>query len=582
MLTIQSVRRDSGRLSRFLRSVFLVSMVCLFIYGPAHGTNLISIDVVVSGGSVPVDTIYTGQEYEFRLWFENDAILGGISHGFTVQSPDGATVAWLPSGGLGDHEAATVASGCRMDPPTTVFDVQGGLIVSERGVDGMSPDTFFIGGVSIYGGMAAGVLEHMISLHFIADGPTGEETFTLCIDSCFIPPYGDFIYSFPNGSGVVPITNWPSGGACWPVRVFPNECPTWDAGLPDTLFADHCKSGQVTLSADDPEGDSIIFGPAVVAGGAGIASLADHGNGTMNLTYTPHSSDVGMPISITVGVTDTFHAAGYCTPYVIDVAVTNKAPQIDCGMPVYKVNEGNHVIKTDIRAIDADGCDNLAFIMISGSGSINPVSGVYSWPSTSGVGQWPITVGVTDSYDTAQCGFTVDIQAAVPDTCAPDQQNPGDVNNDGEINSSDAVNLTSFWVTGSPVPPILANADVNGDCFIDQDDMYYLLAAIFSGGPDPVECTCVNPFVCRCGVADANDDGAVNVGDAVYIINYVFKQGSPPTPHALCSGDANTDCAVNVADAVYVINYVFKSGPRPSYCHEWLDQDTGCGWIVRE
>ncbi|MCP4569567.1 MAG: hypothetical protein GY841_18475 [FCB group bacterium] len=62
-----------------------------------------------------------------------------------------------------------------------------------------------------------------------------------------------------------------------------------------------------------------------------------------------------------------------------------------------------------------------------------------------------------------------------------------------------------------------------------------------------------------CG--DANGDGPLNVGDAVYLINYVFKNGAAPNP--LCSGDANGDGSINVGDAVYMINYVFKSGNPP-------------------
>jgi Zn-dependent metalloprotease len=60
---------------------------------------------------------------------------------------------------------------------------------------------------------------------------------------------------------------------------------------------------------------------------------------------------------------------------------------------------------------------------------------------------------------------------------------------------------------------------------------------------------------------DANSDGSVNVADAVYIINYVFKGG--PAPDPLENGDANCDGDVNVGDAVYIINYVFKGGPEP-------------------
>ena len=62
-----------------------------------------------------------------------------------------------------------------------------------------------------------------------------------------------------------------------------------------------------------------------------------------------------------------------------------------------------------------------------------------------------------------------------------------------------------------------------------------------------------------CG--DANGDGGVNVADAVFIINYVFKGGAAPQP--VEAGDANYDGQTNVADAVYLINYVFKGGSAP-------------------
>jgi hypothetical protein len=62
---------------------------------------------------------------------------------------------------------------------------------------------------------------------------------------------------------------------------------------------------------------------------------------------------------------------------------------------------------------------------------------------------------------------------------------------------------------------------------------------------------------------DANGDEFCNVGDAVFIINYVFKGGPPPYP--LLSGDANCDDNVNVGDAVKVIDYVFRGGIPP--CH---------------
>lgn len=60
---------------------------------------------------------------------------------------------------------------------------------------------------------------------------------------------------------------------------------------------------------------------------------------------------------------------------------------------------------------------------------------------------------------------------------------------------------------------------------------------------------------------DANSDGHVQVSDAIYLLNYLFKGGSPP--HPLGSADVNDDQTVNLADVVYLINYLFRGGPSP-------------------
>ncbi len=66
-----------------------------------------------------------------------------------------------------------------------------------------------------------------------------------------------------------------------------------------------------------------------------------------------------------------------------------------------------------------------------------------------------------------------------------------------------------------------------------------------------------NLFIC----GDANSDGSVNVADAVFLVNFIFKEGDAPDP--IEAGDANGDGQTNVGDAVYLINYVFKGGPPP-------------------
>jgi hypothetical protein len=60
---------------------------------------------------------------------------------------------------------------------------------------------------------------------------------------------------------------------------------------------------------------------------------------------------------------------------------------------------------------------------------------------------------------------------------------------------------------------------------------------------------------------DVNGDGTINLGDVVFLINFLFKGGPPPQPVSV--GDVNGDCEVNLGDVVYLINYLFKGGPRP-------------------
>ncbi|MEZ5359498.1 MAG: hypothetical protein R3F48_11815 [Candidatus Zixiibacteriota bacterium] len=60
---------------------------------------------------------------------------------------------------------------------------------------------------------------------------------------------------------------------------------------------------------------------------------------------------------------------------------------------------------------------------------------------------------------------------------------------------------------------------------------------------------------------DCNADGYFNIGDAVSLIDYIFKGGNAPQP--ICTGDVNCDGYCNVADPVYIVNYIFRQGSAP-------------------
>lgn len=63
-------------------------------------------------------------------------------------------------------------------------------------------------------------------------------------------------------------------------------------------------------------------------------------------------------------------------------------------------------------------------------------------------------------------------------------------------------------------------------------------------------------------VGDANGDGIINLGDVVFILNYLFKGYTPPDP--LWTGDTNCDQVVDLGDVTHLLNYLFKGGSPPT------------------
>ena len=60
---------------------------------------------------------------------------------------------------------------------------------------------------------------------------------------------------------------------------------------------------------------------------------------------------------------------------------------------------------------------------------------------------------------------------------------------------------------------------------------------------------------------DINGDYKVSISDIVFLIGYLFKNGSEPNP--ICRADVNWDYKVSLSDIVYLINYLFKGGFPP-------------------
>ena len=72
----------------------------------------------------------------------------------------------------------------------------------------------------------------------------------------------------------------------------------------------------------------------------------------------------------------------------------------------------------------------------------------------------------------------------------------------------------------------------------------------------------VDPIFLR---GDVNDNGGVDIADAVFHLNYTFGNG--PIPTCLDAGDANDDGHSDISDAVFILLFLFNDGPamNPPY-----------------
>lgn len=62
-------------------------------------------------------------------------------------------------------------------------------------------------------------------------------------------------------------------------------------------------------------------------------------------------------------------------------------------------------------------------------------------------------------------------------------------------------------------------------------------------------------------LGDVNLDRVIDLGDVVYLINYLYKNG--PAPYIQILGDVNRDEITDIGDVIFLINYLYRGGPPP-------------------
>lgn len=95
-----------------------------------------------------------------------------------------------------------------------------------------------------------------------------------------------------------------------------------------------------------------------------------------------------------------------------------------------------------------------------------------------------------------------------------------------------------------------------------------ILAILFSAG---VEENPITAFI----RGDANMDGRVNISDPIAILRAIT--GTVATGLMQCpdAGDADDNGGVNLTDAVYLLNFLFIGGPQPPHPFPTPGVETG-------
>jgi len=179
--------------------LLLVLAVVLLCSAMAQARPSVFVDSVNHGAVVSYgdSLLKIGEPVTFyiRLFNDTASAMSGITNGFRVYSPDGAT--W------------TTLTPDTVEMSKTYFD--GGFFINPFSVDGSGSDTVGFGGFKIFGtGLPAGWNELAYTL---TTGPlAGDIGDHLCIDSCGYRPTNEWIWADENTIEVR--VDW-GGPYCW-------------------------------------------------------------------------------------------------------------------------------------------------------------------------------------------------------------------------------------------------------------------------------------------------------------------------------------------------------------------------------
>jgi hypothetical protein len=186
-------------------------------------------------------------------------------------------------------------------------------------------------------------------------------------------------------------------------------------------------------------------------------------------------------------------------------------------------------------------------------------------PFYAGIGNWGF-----DTHDVVVVGYGHDLD--YPGLYWIVKSSYGSEWQDGGYGKVQAKNHPIIYASLpiKPIPPAGVNYQIK--C-VDEDGDGYCNWGISTAKPETCPTFCQPEKDCddsspdfttfkddpECGFrpfrrGDVNENGKVDVGDAIYILNYLFQGGEKPG--CLDAADINDDGEVNISDPTYLLRYL--------------------------
>ena len=389
--------------------VFILTALMVFSFGLANAQDVLDITGPPTGSWDSGTKVSTGKDISWTIHMTvNTDKISGPTNAWEIYISDtyGSSEALDPGPGFTPVTRTEITT-------LTALGLDGGEFLMEFSIDGFGADTIGWGGYAIMGGILTGTDEDVWTLNTSLDPSLDGSGLYLCIDSCFYPPGGTWMWSTPSGN-VYPSWNGPY---CYLIENQPNLPAVFDNCPTVEQVFDHTATAVIDFDGADPDPDkcdppgdgSIHFSM--------VSGIGDIDAATGVWSYAPGLADVGTVFPVVVRIDD---ACGAGTECAFDVSFTNNAPVIDCGAGGV-VGKGNPTELTDIVGEDVDG-DALTYTITGvapatpvGDYGIDPNTGVLFFNTDmNDVGVWTFTVCVSDTKADACCDVDIEVLATEP------------------------------------------------------------------------------------------------------------------------------------------------------------------------